>query len=208
MRAIFSLGLSLVSTSSFAGGLPPDFNYANWQKLVAQTIAKGEVSQTVDGEMRSLSHIVPNDKTQPHQADYLTTAGAVESTAPNSNNHHLAGPLTPALPWKYPGLLSRLRHLHLNIYLPAAAAHVPALHRHLDGLVAALDRGRRLAALHVLVTTKSFTNNPSSPLSLESVSQTPHKHLYAPLLSSVPPINPPLHRLHYILPPCLPCFTP
>lgn len=87
----------------------------------------------------------------------LEPAGAVESTAPPNRHHHHPGPLTPALPWKYPGLLFRLRHLHLNIYLPAAAAQVPALHRHLDGLVAALDRGRRLAALHVLVTTKSFT---------------------------------------------------
>ncbi|EME81461.1 uncharacterized protein MYCFIDRAFT_176738 [Pseudocercospora fijiensis CIRAD86] len=58
------------------------------------------------------------------------------------------------LPWEYPDLMRRLRHLQINIYLPSNDQNTSLLQDRLSALVQSLDRGRRLAILHVLVTAK------------------------------------------------------
>ncbi|KAK3109491.1 hypothetical protein LTR53_017207 [Teratosphaeriaceae sp. CCFEE 6253] len=70
----------------------------------------------------------------------------------------------PALPWLYPHLLRHLRHVNVTIYLPqngptdpdAAALRKTAFHAALERLVLALDYGRRLRELRVLLTAKHF----------------------------------------------------
>ncbi|KAF7190717.1 hypothetical protein HII31_07876 [Pseudocercospora fuligena] len=58
------------------------------------------------------------------------------------------------LPWEYPDLMQRLRHLQINIYLPSNDQNACLLQDRLSALVQSLDLGRRLASLHVLVTAK------------------------------------------------------
>ncbi|CAK4031714.1 Hypothetical predicted protein [Lecanosticta acicola] len=65
----------------------------------------------------------------------------------------LEAPLTPILPWQYPRLMKNLRRLQINVYLPQAR-DAWALQERLTALVNALDKGRRLAAFHILVTAK------------------------------------------------------
>jgi len=74
-------------------------------------------------------------------------------------------PLIPAVPWRYPHLLKHLRRLQLNIYLPSnltadvasGRAWLETLPAALQRLVDALDQGRRLEELHVLLTAKRFS---------------------------------------------------
>ena len=66
---------------------------------------------------------------------------------------HTINTLTPVLPWEFPGLMSRLRRLHVNVYLPQER-NSGQLEVQLGALVKALDRGRRLLDFHVLVTAK------------------------------------------------------
>lgn len=86
--------------------------------------------------------------------------------------------LVPALPWQYPQLLGHLRQLHLNIYLPSdqdADAWSIGFAKLLSELIQALDYGRRLRSLQVLLTTKRY--HTKMPLSssqrnvLDSLSQ-------------------------------------
>ena len=86
--------------------------------------------------------------------------------------------LIPVFPWEYPFLRNHLRHLHLNIYLPSnlpddlptSQAWLTTMPIHLKRLVQALEQGRRLQDLTVLVTanTKRFNTR----IALESAQLT------------------------------------
>ncbi|KAM3414111.1 hypothetical protein BST61_g10769 [Cercospora zeina] len=80
---------------------------------------------------------------------------------------HTINTLTPVLPWEFPHLMSRLRYLHVNLYLPQEE-NSGKLELHLHALVRALDRGRRLMDFHVLVTAKRRA--AQAPLSGREVS--------------------------------------
>lgn len=80
-------------------------------------------------------------------------------------------PLIPTLPWEYPHLKKHLRRLHVNVYLPsnfvgdatASQDWLKGMPERLHGLVRAVDSGRRLSALTVLITanTKRFNTRIS-----------------------------------------------
>lgn len=81
-----------------------------------------------------------------------------------------SGSITPALPWHYPKLLQHLRHLRLNIYLPQIEddyGWLDALRQSLTRMVAAIDHGRRLKTLTVLLSSKH--HSARVPLSTEQI---------------------------------------
>ncbi|CAK1366774.1 unnamed protein product [Cercospora beticola] len=80
---------------------------------------------------------------------------------------HMTSTLTPVLPWEFSGLMSRLRHLHVNLCLPQEQ-NPGKLRFQLGAVVKALDRGRRLLDFHLLVTTKRGAAR--APLSVGEIS--------------------------------------
>lgn len=72
----------------------------------------------------------------------------------------IGSPLTPVFPWEFPRLWKCLRRLQVNVYLPHGKCAF-ALQESLRDLVRVLDRGRRLAAFHLLVTTKGSVSRNS-----------------------------------------------
>ncbi len=97
--------------------------------------------------------------------------GDTASWWPSLGDRPLDDGVTPALPWIYPDLRKHLRHLNLNIYLPADSRAPPGSHatipqtplssaafnlRHdLERLVLALDHGRTLDTVQLLFMTKA-----------------------------------------------------
>ncbi|KAI6881311.1 hypothetical protein KC360_g8555 [Hortaea werneckii] len=79
--------------------------------------------------------------------------------------------LIAVLPWEYPFLRNHLRHLHVNIYLPsnligdvsASQSWLTEMPTRLKQFVEAIDRGRRLQDLTILITanTKRFNTRIS-----------------------------------------------
>ncbi|KAK3067474.1 hypothetical protein LTR53_015640 [Teratosphaeriaceae sp. CCFEE 6253] len=105
------------------------------------------------------------DLSVPHRSDPASYPGLLPSseTGPCDPDKGGAGVL-PALPWLYFHLLRHLRHVNVTIYIPqngpsdpdAAALRKTAFPAALERLVLALDHGRRLRELRVLLTAKHF----------------------------------------------------
>lgn len=100
-------------------------------------------------------------------------------SSPSSPNSSLPSRIS-VLPWEYPFLRTHLRHLHLNIYLPpsnppddfrgaSSQAWQTSMPNQLQRMVSALDRGRRLQELTVLVTANAKGFNPRIALESEQV---------------------------------------
>lgn len=85
-RILFSLGLALsfmmvnLGGDAFAANVPPGFDAAKWQQLIAKVIKNGTAQDTPDGTLMELSNIVPNDLTKPHHADYISALGGRDSS--------------------------------------------------------------------------------------------------------------------------------
>lgn len=74
----------------------------------------------------------------------------------NSKEYGPHGPLVSILPWRYPNMLANLRHIRLNLKLPPqhdVALWTDKLSKQLSSFVAALDGGRKLKSLKILVGT-------------------------------------------------------
>ncbi|TKA27034.1 hypothetical protein B0A50_05225 [Salinomyces thailandicus] len=109
------------------------------------------------------------DRSDP--ARYASMAGGEDEVDHREQGSGRQKPLTPGLPWEYPHLKKHLRCLHVNIYLPsnligdtsAAQSWLTGMPERLPSLVNALDRGRRLWDLTVLITanTKRFNTRIS-----------------------------------------------
>jgi hypothetical protein len=69
----------LVPFCAYAAELPPGFDLARYQKLVAVAGEKGEPLQAPDFEYRVLTHLDPADPAQPHKADYFSAVGGKDS---------------------------------------------------------------------------------------------------------------------------------
>ena len=70
------MGVSLVS---WAESTPPGFDAVKWQHLVDTVVKSGSPMDFEGGQFRTLSHIVPTDTTQSHQAEYFSTVGVVSN---------------------------------------------------------------------------------------------------------------------------------
>ncbi len=74
------LALSVLPTQLFAANTPPEFDAARWQKLWQLTAFIGEKMEVGDGrELRFFKNIVPENKQEPHRADYLSVIGLIDS---------------------------------------------------------------------------------------------------------------------------------
>ncbi|KAI6866929.1 hypothetical protein KC338_g4609 [Hortaea werneckii] len=103
-------------------------------------------------------------------AKYVSMITEMEHDEKASQSSTISSPI-PVLPWEYPHLRNRLRHLHVNIYLPsnligdvsASQSWLTEMPTRLRQFVEALDRGRRLQDLTVLITanTKRFNTRIS-----------------------------------------------
>ena len=66
------------------------------------------------------------------------------------------GPLISSLPWQYPDMLSNLRHLRLNLYLPPqhdATMWSERFSKQLSSFVEAIEQGVRLRDFKILIGT-------------------------------------------------------
>ncbi|MGZ3662375.1 MAG: hypothetical protein ACXVB9_16400 [Bdellovibrionota bacterium] len=78
MRSTF-LVLAVLFTGVAQAGTPPGLDPARYQALIKIAGEKGEPGQADNYEYRSLSHISPADVTAPHQAEYFSAMGGVDS---------------------------------------------------------------------------------------------------------------------------------
>lgn len=77
MRLIHLLASGFVVVFSLSGfaATPPGFNQASWNQFVAKVAATGSPMLAANAELHVFSHVVPNDVSKPHQADYFSTLG-------------------------------------------------------------------------------------------------------------------------------------
>jgi hypothetical protein len=78
MRMLLTL-LAFLFTGAAQAGTPPGFDLARFQALVKTAGEKGAPGQADNYEYRSLSHIAASDVTAPHQAEYFSAMGGVDS---------------------------------------------------------------------------------------------------------------------------------
>ena len=105
-------------------------------------------------------------------AKYVSMITEMEHDEKAAQSSTISSPI-PVLPWEYPHLRNRLRHLHVNIYLPsnligdvsASQSWLTEMPTRLRQFVEALDRGRRLQDLTVLITAN--TKRVNTRISLE-----------------------------------------
>ncbi len=81
MRAFFlTLFLTpFLISPAIAGHIPPGFDAQKWNSFVQKVVAFGESTLIEPYTFRHLSRLQPQDKTKPHQADYIRTTGVVDS---------------------------------------------------------------------------------------------------------------------------------
>jgi hypothetical protein len=74
----------------------------------------------------------------------------------NAKDYGPVGPLASSLPWQYPNMLSNLRHLRVNLYLPRqhdTATWTDKLGKQLSSFVEAVDHGQKLKDIKLLIGT-------------------------------------------------------
>jgi hypothetical protein len=72
MRALFCLLAFALTAPAFAA---PDFNPAEWDRLVAMASASENRLPFDESELRYLAYIEPADKSAPHLAEYFSVVG-------------------------------------------------------------------------------------------------------------------------------------
>ncbi len=141
MRLILIVMMALVTLFSIGSmaALPADFDSAQWEALTQKIVQDGERMDFQEGEIRTLSHLVPEDTTKPRRAEYISTLGFA---SPDGTKYGIYAVSTVSEDWK-------LRadgnwEIHQLGYVATYDGH---LERVMDGILVITQEGRVLETI-------------------------------------------------------------